>query len=117
MPYIQRELSGEIIALFQKKPEQVDETSVEYIDPDHPDVISFISGQSGKDKNVLSKLAKSDNEIARVTEDLIALLIEKQVILFTELPPVVQQKLINRAKLRATLSAEYSNFLDDGESI
>jgi hypothetical protein len=60
-------------------------------------------------------LAESDQEIARVTEDLIHLLVSKNLILFTDLPPVVQQKLLDRERLRSHLQQREDNFLDDSE--
>lgn len=45
----------------------------------------------------------SDASVVRVLEDLIDLLIAKQIILFTELPQDAQAKLLGRKELRARL--------------
>ncbi len=113
MPYVKRDGQGKVIAIFQT--EQSD--AGEFLPPHCAEIIQFLSSGTGAETEVLHALAKSDSDIARVTEDLISLLIEKQVILFTELPAAVQQKLINRAKLRASLNAEDNNFLDEEESL
>lgn len=113
MPYVKRDGQGKVVALFQT--EQSD--AREFLPPHCSEVIQFLASETGTETQILHALAKSDSDIARVTEDLIALLMEKQVILFTELPVAVQQKLINRAKLRATLNAEENNFLDEEDSL
>jgi hypothetical protein len=46
------------------------------------------------------------------------LLISKNIILFTDLPPVVQKKLLAREKLRSNLTDDVQdNFLHDDETI
>jgi len=49
-------------------------------------------------------LALSDSGVARVTEDLIDILILRGVIQFTDFPPAAQAKLLSRRQTRATLS-------------
>ena len=71
-----------------------------------------IAEKSADSETVKSALADSDRDLARATEDLIQLLIEKNLILFTELPEAVQQKLLNRERLRSSLQ-QADSFLDD----
>ena len=111
MPYIQRDDRGNITALLQKPAAGAD-----YLPASHPDVVAFLSDGQDHDSH-LSALAESDAEIARVTEDLIYLLIAKNVILFTELPEAVQGKLLAREKLRSSLKGSIENFLDDSDSL
>jgi len=68
-------------------------------------------------QDVYQALQKSDADIARVTEDLIYLLVQKNIILFTELPEVVQTKLLSREKLRDELSGRVVSPLSDDETI
>ncbi|MGH1487088.1 MAG: hypothetical protein ACRBCI_12815 [Cellvibrionaceae bacterium] len=112
MPYAYRDNNGSILSLTQT----ADGQHQDYIPPTDKEVIEFLMGQEHVD---LSKdaLAESDRDIARVTEDLINLLISKNLILFTELPEAVQQKLLGREKLRSNLNGVMENFLDDDESI
>ena len=112
MPYAYRDNNGLVVSLTQTP----DDQHQEYIPPTDKEVIEFLTGQEHVD---LSKdaLAESDRDIARVTEDLINLLISKNIILFTELPEAVQQKLLGREKLRSNLNGVMENFLDDDESI
>lgn len=51
----------------------------------------------------LEMLQKSDLEMVRVLDDLIYLLIRKGVIAITDLPPMAQVKLMNRANARQEL--------------
>jgi len=70
------------------------------------------------DKEALySALQQSDGDIARVTEDLICLLVQKSVILFTDLPEIVQEKLLSREKLRDQLNAGSVSILSEGDTI
>ena len=112
MPYIERNNSGDIIALTQS----ASHSDQEHLMPTHADVIEFLamSGESSLSKHAL---AESDADVARVTEDLIHLLVQKNHILFTDLPEAVQTKLLGRAKLRSTLGTANNSFLDDSESL
>ncbi|MBX2807807.1 MAG: hypothetical protein KTR20_04165 [Cellvibrionaceae bacterium] len=112
MPYIQRNHHGEIYAVAQTQ----DDVHQEYIKPTDSELVAFLTSQAAA-LPTKHTLAESDADIARVTEDLVQLLINKNSILFTELPPAVQQKLLNRKKLRSHLNQGDSNFLDDSESI
>nr|WP_260861419.1 hypothetical protein [Citrobacter sp. Marseille-Q6884] len=68
------------------------------------------SGKEGETKHTemdnqqfLAMLQKSDLEMVRVLDDLIYLLIRKGVIAITDLPPMAQVKLMNRANARQEL--------------
>jgi hypothetical protein len=58
-------------------------------------------------------LAESDLALVRALEDLIHVLIEKDVIAFTDLPEPVQQQLLHRQRLRARVRQEDDD-ADDG---
>lgn len=51
----------------------------------------------------LSRLKDSDLELVRVLEDLVAVLVERGVIRYTDLPEAAQRKLQARAEARAGL--------------
>lgn len=57
-------------------------------------------------------LLDSDAGLARVTEDLIDILINRGVIQFTDFPAAAQAKLLERRQTRATLSRRLQ-LLDD----
>lgn len=58
-----------------------------------------MSGQFGETPT-LAGLVQSDLALARVLEDLIDVLIERQVLRFTDLPQAAQDKLVQRRSLR-----------------
>ena len=58
-----------------------------------------------RDERELSKVwAESDLSYVRVVEDLVELLVDKGVIGFDELPPLVQEKTRNRQEARKTMA-------------
>lgn len=61
-------------------------------------------------------LADSDAGLARITEDLIDILITRGVIHFTDFPPAAQAKLLQRRQTRATLSKRLK-LLEDGDDL
>jgi hypothetical protein len=69
-----------------------------------------------KDK-IIDALAQSDADLARVTEDLISVLVKKGTILFTDLPEAVQVKLLDREALRSKLELNKVSFLSDDETL
>ena len=112
MPYVRRNTDGSLLSLTQ----EADPLHQEFLPATSPAIIAFLT-QEGSGDLSKSVLAESDKDLARVTEDLIYLLISKQLILFTDLPSAVQQKLLSREKLRANLQGVVVDFLDDSESI
>ena len=68
------------------------------------------------DGTALRQLDASDLEMARITEDLIDLLIGRNIINFTDFPGMAQTKLINRRALRSNMSAR-TNLVGDEENI
>lgn len=111
MPYAIRNSEGEITALLRDPAIGAEE----FLSPHHPEIEAFISDNAVPNPKLA--LADSDRDIARITEDLIHLLTAKNLILFTELPTAVQQKLLNRERLRSSLQGAIDNFLDEEESI
>jgi len=112
MPYAIRNQQGKIISLVSEAPQGV----IDPISAKDPEVIEFLNTHNHQESPQRA-LADSDLEIVRVTEDIIQLLIRKNIILFTDLPSAVQSKLLNREKLRSSMQAPADNFLDDNESI
>ncbi len=111
MPYAIRNINGEITALLRDPAIGAEE----FLSPSAPEVEAFLNDRPGEDPKLA--LADSDKDIARITEDLIHLLTAKNLILFTELPTAVQQKLLKRERLRSSLQGSIDNFLDEDESI
>ena len=99
MPYVQRDAAGKIIALFR---EPLD-SGQEQLPADHLDVLTFLS-----DGDSAPFSPFSDLQMIRVIEDVIDVLIRKQVILLTELPPAVQNKLLQQRSRRDQLFGSVS---------
>lgn len=76
-----------------------------------------MSGDETNKELIIQALAASDSELARVTEDLIAVLVNKGVILFTDLPDAVQTKLLDREALRTKLKSAPVSFLSEDETL
>jgi len=68
-----------------------------------------------EDESHLS-LADSDAGLARVTEDLIDILITRGLIQFTDFPPAAQAKLLQRRQTREMI-ANRLKLLDDGDGV
>ncbi len=112
MPYIQRNSSGAIVALLR---EPGAATNGEFLPSSHPDVCAFLA--EGSEGDVQIALQASDADLARVTEDLIHLLVEKNLILFTELPAIVQEKLALRERLRAKLRPDGTSIVSEDDTL
>lgn len=97
MPYVNRDKDNQICALFNEAQYE----SQEFLPNDSLEILDFIS-QSATDEKQLF-LTRSDLELVRVLEDLIDLLTEKHVILFTDLPTAAQNKLLQRKSVRQSL--------------
>jgi hypothetical protein len=65
---------------------------------DDPELVVFLAGLA-----TANPLAATDLGLARVVEDLIDLLIDHDVMRFTDLPAAAQEKLLKRRGLRASL--------------
>ena len=90
MPYALRTRDG-LIASLHRQPEP----GSEFLPPDHPDVLAFL----GREDQV-NKFASMDAGLVRVLEDLVDVLIMRNVIRITDLPPEAQQKLFDRKHFR-----------------
>lgn len=111
MPYVKRDSAGRIISLHGNA-----EEASEQLAASHPEIEQFLAQTTMPTPDAYKKaLSESDQEIARVTEDLVQLLVNKNLILFTDLPDVVQQKLLDRERLRSHLQRADDNFLDESD--
>ncbi len=103
MAFVKRDESGEIVAVSREPVDGFDEA----VDDADPALRVFLTqiGQS-------SDLAQSDLEFIRVLDDLINVLLDKNVLLFTELPEQAQAKIAERNRLRSLRSGAL-DLLDD----
>ena len=99
MPYIKRNSAGEITAVS----EEALPGFVLATEQDADEISDFGIELVGKDE---AELLKTDLEFVRVLEDVIELLMAKNVIQFTELPDASQAKMLKRKKLRGGLGGK-----------
>jgi len=101
MLYVERDGEGKIIAIHNSpKPNADEEKSVM-----DEEVTEFLSKSVNVDSRKLL-LSLSDMGIIRLLEDLIDLLIQKNIILFTDLPDQAQGKIRERKRLRETITSQ-----------
>ena len=100
MPFVKRDATGAVAALFRERADD----ATEYLTPDHPAVRLFATVAS-VEPTVRVQLLDSDLEMIRVYEDLIDVLMEKRLVLLTDLPNAAQGKLLRHKRLRDSLQA------------
>ena len=105
MPYIQRNSSGRIIGISDR----AEGGANEELDLANPEVLAYL-------ELARNQLSSSDTETIRVIEDLVDLLIEKKLIVMTDLPDAAQQKLSERQRIRGDLGV-LANLVVDEEDI
>lgn len=111
MAYIERNENGEIIAVF----ETAQASAQEFLPIDSAELIDYLTQASSSD-DARKVLSTSDLALIRVLEDLINTLINKKVILFTDLPLAAREKLSSREKIRGHLNS-LENLLGDDEGL
>ncbi|NTV94098.1 MAG: hypothetical protein HGA75_01605 [Thiobacillus sp.] len=114
MPYVQRDLAGRIVAVSATE----SESTPEWVDEGSHDLNAFLLdmalGKEAVDGSAVRALSESDLAMIRVVEDVIDLLIEQNLLRFTDLPPAAQEKLMERRSLRQTLNPLALMGSDDG---
>ncbi len=120
MPYVQRDSTGRVVALYLDTPAD----GAEFLSGAHPDVLLFLETNtdqlSEEDRrrlfvtldastirvleDIIDPLGTAgkfiDSSMIRVVEDIIDLLIQKHLIEFTDLPPEARQKILARKATR-----------------
>ncbi len=110
MPYVKRDQDGNISSLLS----HCENNITEELPADHPDIIAFLN-QSSVNDYTSHLLYQSDYEFIRVLEDLIDVLLDKNIILLTDLPPPAQQKVMKRKQIRQQYG--HSILSDDNDDI
>ncbi len=118
MPYIHRDEYGNIQALSAQPGD-----SGEFVAPTNPAVLRFlmqtstIAGAEAQLSDDHLVLQQADLDLIRVIEDVIELLIDKNVFMFSDLPLPVQQKLLNKRGHRQRLSGVGGGLLTGEDDI
>jgi len=95
MLQVKRDTDGRIVAVSQEDQGE----GWEAISADAPELVSFVSILAVEQKELIG----TDLGLARVLEDLIELLMERDVVRFTDFPEVAQKKLLARRSMRSSL--------------
>jgi len=99
LTYIKRNEDGEIISVHKDQSAEY----LEYLEDSNLELKNFLM-KVEMSEMLKNSLSSSDREMIRVIDDLIDLLIEKQVFVFTELPEAVQAKLNTRNTMRSEMN-------------
>ena len=99
MPYVTRDQNGRIATIHATQSAE----ATENLAPGDPELVEFL-GRASDSAGLQSALLTSDLEMVRVLEDLITVLIDKRIIMLTDLPKAAQQKLAHRYDLRSQMA-------------
>ena len=117
MPYVERNESGTVVAVASTP--DAGGGKKEFLPLEHADVLQFLAAlAAGKDGDGSSlALIASDLRMIRVIEDVVDLLIQKNVIIFSDLPPAVQTKLLQKRGQRERLFGKGGDIIGTSEGI
>ena len=104
MPYVKRDDQGKLVAISVVRGEGFSEE----VAAEAPELTSFLAAGDAE-----NSLVASDQDFVRVLEDVVQLLIDKGVILFTDLPDSAQEKIMLRQQLRSKFSGKLDLIGDD----
>ncbi len=108
MLFIERNENGTIIAIHNENPAgKFTRASLS-----EPEVLQFLQQTDPHSELMSNALEQSDTDLVRVMEDLIQLLIDRNIINFTDLPTAAQKKIRHRQILRSKF-AEDDFMVDD----
>ena len=103
MPYVYRETDGTLSSLHRTAPGH----PCEFLDAEHPEVRAFLGADGAE------AYERLDADFIRVLEDLIDVLLRRQVIAITDLPSDAQRKLYTRKGHRKAMPLAELNLLGD----
>lgn len=105
MPYITRDANGKINRVCVRPLVNGDQ-----LPHTHPEVVEFLKERGHNPQIVsdaLEELRRTDAEMSRAIEDLIMVLMKKNVFRITDLPKPVQDRMSLRMKLRVAIEEAY----------
>jgi hypothetical protein len=109
MPYVSRDENGNIVGIFRSPMSGASEE----LAAEDPEVIQFLS-DSGSSEQLKWELFVSDLLMGRLVEDLIDVMIQKNLMNITDLPGGAQRKLMRRRHLREKMQAADGLLTDEG---
>ena len=106
MYFVRRNAQGEIIALAKEMSSDYSEE----INAHHPEALKFFL----QSEEVFNDL---DTSLIRVIEDLVDVLIDKNLLRLTDLPLPAQEKLLSRKKVRSSLKNSLNILVDNDQAL
>jgi len=110
MPYVTRDKNNRIIGISDRQSSDAQEL----LPNTDPEVMQYLR-DAGPD-SMRDHLSRTDLDMSRITEDLIEVLIQRNVLNFTDFPLKAQKKLMARQKLRSNLSS-LTNLVQDDDDV
>ena len=98
MPYVVRDDSGAIISVLAQP-----SNGSERLDASNEELQRFFFDNEDADNALKEVLVASDLSFVRVLEDLIGVLLEKGVLMHTDLPEAAQTKIMQRRDIRTQI--------------
>ena len=99
MPYVVRDKNGCVVSVIAS-PSSEDNGRLEASDASIKDLLR----NDSVTKELQEVLVASDLSFVRVLEDLISVLLDKEILLLTELPEAAQEKILERKHIRRKIS-------------
>ena len=110
MFYVTRDEEGAIVSLARQRSDAAQEA----LDLSDPALKDFLEGEAGA-TTLLAEMDNTDLSLVRVIEDLVELLVERNLITFTDLPLAAQNKLNQRLQLRDRLTQLQSPMVEEDD--
>ena len=107
MPYVVRDKNGCVISVLAT-PGSAEDGRIALSD----DEVADDMGSDSATKELQEVLVASDLSFVRVLEDLISVLLDKEILMLTDLPEAAQEKIMQRRDIRSHLSA-LSDLIED----
>lgn len=103
MPYIERDANNQIVAIYKANPNKESVHRLEEMDATMHEVLSFLLPETWA-VDTAKFLQQTDLSMVRVVEDLVTVLIDKNVLAFTDLPEAAVTKILLRRRLREKMA-------------
>ena len=100
MPHVLRDADGRIIGVLDR----AFVGGTEELPGNDPELLAFLEQVAGPMEEQRRAFMRADLEFIRVLEDLVAALMERNVISLTDLPTDAQRKVLSRSALRQMLN-------------
>lgn len=106
MPYILRDTTGNIAKISSRPMPNGQSLAL-----DHPEIVTFLKSRRVNPKQIQSYLVdlkNSDTDMARTIEDIVTLLLKKNLVKIADMPQHMQDKMAIRARLRLAIEDIYN---------